>query len=152
MLFCFIYRCTFTCNGFCGLVGAQPMVWRLASYFIIMLYRFIDKYDFLFKTCGDLFIKKIVNKEVFETLLQSNSLKIERIISHGQTSPTEYEWYDQKENEWITLLKGAATLLFENGKEVHLKSGDYLNIPSHVKHKVTWTHPEEETVWLAVYY
>jgi cupin 2 domain-containing protein len=35
---------------------------------------------------------------------------------------------------------------------VVLKTGDYLNIASHVKHRVEWTDSSSETIWLAVHY
>jgi len=30
--------------------------------------------------------------------------------------------------------------------------GDSFEIPAHVKHKVVWTDPEDETVWVGVHY
>jgi len=90
-------------------------------------------------------------KEVFETLLDNEHVKIERIVSKGHTSP-ESGWYDQVQHEWVILLEGAATITFEDGKEVSLSKGDYLNIPAHTKHKVSWADPDVETVWLAVFY
>ena len=89
--------------------------------------------------------------EVFETLLDNEHLKIERIVSKGHTSP-ESGWYDQAQHEWVILLEGAATITFEDGKETNLDKGDYLNIPAHAKHKVSWTDPSRETIWLAVFY
>ena len=50
------------------------------------------------------------------------------------------------------VLKGEAVLLFEEGTTKNLKPGDYLNIPAHTKHKVEWTEPDSETIWLAVHY
>jgi len=95
-------------------------------------------------------IPEHLNIEIIEILQQSEHVKIERIVSTGQTSP-ETGWYDQPQNEWVIVLKGEAVIAFEK-KEVALKSGDYINIPAHVKHRVNWTHPRKETVWLAVYY
>lgn len=92
-----------------------------------------------------------LDEELFETLMQSEDLRIERILSHGHRSPEE-GWYDQSENEWILVLEGAGTLLFAEGGEVHLQKGDYLNIPAHTRHKVIWTDPEAITLWLAVFY
>ena len=51
-------------------------------------------------------------EEVTETLLDAASVKIERIVSHGHTSPQDF-WYDQDRNEWVVVLKGAAKLRFE---------------------------------------
>ncbi|MDQ6978270.1 MAG: cupin domain-containing protein, partial [Ghiorsea sp.] len=71
----------------------------------------------------------ILSHEVFETLLDNEHIKIERIISKGHTSPKS-GWYDQEQHEWVTLLEGAATITFEDGKETKLSKGDYLNIPA----------------------
>lgn len=95
-------------------------------------------------------IPNALPEEVFETLLQANDLKIERIISKGQCSEDGF-WYDQAQAEWVLLLKGAAELEFEDGK-VQLSAGDYLNIAAHQKHRVSWTTPDEETLWLAIFY
>jgi cupin 2 domain-containing protein len=35
---------------------------------------------------------------------------------------------------------------------VELKPGSYLNIPAHVKHRLSRTNPTLRTVWLAVHY
>lgn len=96
-------------------------------------------------------IPKDLENEVFDLLIQSNTLTIERIVSKGHTSP-ESGWHDQKRNEWVLILKGQATLNFENQGLIDLNEGDFINIPSHKKHKVTWTDPENETIWLAIHY
>lgn len=92
-----------------------------------------------------------LDTEVFNTLLESDSVKIERIISMGHQSP-ESGWYDQDKYEWLIVLKGEALLLFADGKTINMKAGDFLNIPAHKKHRVDWTDPETETIWLAVHY
>ncbi|MGP8308816.1 cupin domain-containing protein [Vibrio sp. YIC-376] len=92
-----------------------------------------------------------VSEETFEDLLCRENLRIERIVSHGQTSP-EHGWYDQEEHEWVLVLKGTGELTFENGSVKRLEAGDHINIPAHTKHKVSWTDPNQETIWLAVFY
>ena len=89
--------------------------------------------------------------EAFITLLNSDKVKIERIISKGHSSP-KAGWYDQAQDEWVIVLKGEGIILFEDGESKHLKVGDFINIPRHKKHKVEWTLPGEETIWLAVHY
>jgi len=88
--------------------------------------------------------------ELIETLLQSASTRIERVVSQGHASPNEF-WYDQSQNEWVVVLRGAARLRFED-KVVEMRPGDYVDIPAHKKHRVEWTTPDEPTVWLAVHY
>ena len=92
-----------------------------------------------------------LDEEIFELLVKSESVKIERIISKGHRSP-ESGWYDQGRNEWVIVLKGEATITFENGEEANLKAGSHINIPAHKRHKVSWTNPKAETIWLAVHY
>lgn len=88
--------------------------------------------------------------ELFATLLEAADVRIERIVSHGHVSPTDF-WYDQDRHEWVVVLKGAARLRF--GDEVlELQPGDFVNIPAHRKHRVEWTTPDEPTIWLAVHY
>lgn len=89
-------------------------------------------------------------EELFETLLISPNLKIERIISHGHNSAPD-DWYDQEQSEWVLVLQGAARLQLEDGY-INLTAGDYLNIPAHQKHRVDWTTPETATIWLAIFY
>jgi cupin 2 domain-containing protein len=92
-----------------------------------------------------------VPEELVETLLDAASLRIERIVSQGHSSPDGF-WYDQPQNEWVAVLKGAARLQFENGQAVEMQRGDYANIPAHQKHRVEWTTPDEPTIWLAIHY
>jgi len=92
-----------------------------------------------------------LTSEVFSDLLKTDAIKIERIISKGHKSP-ESGWYDQQQNEWLMLVKGRAVLTFEDQSERKLEAGDYLNIPAHQKHKVSWTDPSIETIWLTVHY
>ncbi len=89
--------------------------------------------------------------EVFEDLVASGSVRIERIVSRGQSSPDGF-WYDQASHEWVALLEGAARLQFEDGLLVELGPGDHVNIPAGTRHRVAWTAPDRATVWLAVFY
>ena len=69
-------------------------------------------------------------EEVFSEIFARPGLKIERIISQGQASPPEF-WYDQAWNEWVIVLKGGATLQFEDEPATRaLGTGDYVFIPA----------------------
>jgi cupin 2 domain-containing protein len=93
-----------------------------------------------------------LDNELFEEILAGNTFKMERIVSRGHASPEGF-WYDQEENEWVILLQGSAGLYFAGKEElVVLHCGDYVLIPRHLRHRVEWTDPHQETVWLAVYY
>ncbi len=90
--------------------------------------------------------------ELLETLLDADSVRIERIVSHGHASPKGF-WYDQEQHEWVVVLRGAARLRFEaDESSVDMKPGDFINIPAHKRHRVEWTTPDEPTVWLAVHH
>ena len=90
-------------------------------------------------------------EEFLQTLVENRQVRIERIVSRGHATP-EGEWYDQQDNEWVLLLKGAAGLAFEDGREVSMGPGDWLVIPAHRRHRVAWTDEDGDTVWLAVFY
>jgi cupin 2 domain-containing protein len=96
-------------------------------------------------------IPQELTTEVFENIVKNEAVQIERIVSKGHTSPAS-GWYEQQQSEWVILLKGQAMLLFENKSTVYLKPGDYIEIPALQKHKVSWTEPDCETIWLAVHY
>ena len=86
--------------------------------------------------------------EEFLTLFEGRSVRIERIVSRGQSSPAGF-WYDQAQEEWVMVLRGDAALEFASGEIVEMATGDYLAIPRHVKHRVART--SDETIWLAVH-
>ena len=89
--------------------------------------------------------------ELLQTLLESAHVRIERIVSRGHCSPPGF-WYDQPEHEWVLLLAGAARLTIEGREPLELKPGSFVNLPARQRHRVQWTHPDEATIWLAVYY
>ncbi|HEY4541020.1 MAG TPA: phosphoribosylaminoimidazole carboxylase [Noviherbaspirillum sp.] len=91
-------------------------------------------------------------EEFTELLVRGNGVRIERIVSKGHCSPPGF-WYDQDEAEWVLLVKGAARLRFANPDRVlELAAGEHVTIAEHERHRVEWTTPDEETVWLAVFY
>jgi cupin 2 domain-containing protein len=91
-------------------------------------------------------------EEMLQTICSGNNVNIERIISRGHSSPPGF-WYDQEKNEFVLVLQGKAGLRLEGKKDVLLlEPGDYLDIPARVKHRVEWTDPRQDTVWLAVHY
>ncbi len=89
--------------------------------------------------------------ELFEALLQQDGLKIERIISTGQTTPAG-QWYDQAQDEWVILLQGTAKLSFDDQPAQTLQVGDYLHIPAHQRHRVEFTSTAPPCIWLAIHF
>lgn len=90
-------------------------------------------------------------EELFDSLVDSSAVRIERIVSRGHRSP-QSGWYDQPQNEWVIVLKGQAVLAFDQGESVTLKAGDFIAIPAHRRHRVEWTPQDIDTIWLAVHY
>jgi cupin 2 domain-containing protein len=90
------------------------------------------------------------NKELFESLLTQENIRIERIISTGQTTPLG-KWYDQEQDEWIILLQGEAEISYEDNSRCNLSSGDYLLIQAHQKHRVEYTSTNPPCLWLAIH-
>lgn len=96
-------------------------------------------------------VPESISEELFSELLRGRSFRMERIVSRGHRSPPS-GWYDQDEHEWVVVLQGEAKISFADGSDVHLLPGSYINIPARVRHKVTWTPPDRETIWLAIHY
>lgn len=91
-------------------------------------------------------------EERFDTLMSRPGLRIERIVSTGQSSPPGF-WYDQPQDEWVLVVAGSAAVLLEGEPEPRsLKAGDHLLIPAHRRHRVEWTAPDQPTIWLAVHF
>jgi cupin 2 domain-containing protein len=90
--------------------------------------------------------------ELIDVLIEGKHIRVERIVSMGHASPPGF-WYDQDQGEFVILLKGSAGLSFEGNDQVSvMHAGDYINFPAHLKHRVEWTDPSEQTVWLAIFY
>lgn len=101
---------------------------------------------------GNLFspVKKS-DDEYLEILMSgaSSSLRVERIVSQGHKSPSDF-WYDQNECEFAAVIQGSAVLEFEDGK-LTMNAGDWVIIPEHVRHRVDFTSEEPQCVWLTVF-
>ncbi|MDD3595116.1 cupin domain-containing protein [Sulfuricurvum sp.] len=84
-------------------------------------------------------------EESFFTLYQTSTIKIEAIRSK-LSAPGEM--YDQKEDEWVVLVRGNALLEVE-GEEIPLSAGDSLHLKQRVRHRVLAT--SDDALWLAVF-
>ncbi len=91
-------------------------------------------------------------EELVEILGAGEGVRIERIVSRGHTSPEGF-WYDQEWPEFVVLLSGAARLEFADGPApLEMRPGDWLEITARRRHRVAWSDPDRDTVWLAVHY
>lgn len=88
--------------------------------------------------------------ELCQTLVEKPTVRIERIVSRGHSSEGNF-WYDQDWDEWVLLLQGQACLEFEDTRQIEMRTGDYLLIPAHCKHRVKWTQPDADSIWLAIH-
>jgi cupin 2 domain-containing protein len=86
--------------------------------------------------------------ELTTILAESGNVRIERIVSAGQTS----DWYVQAETEFVVLLEGNAAIEYLNGETVTLSKGDTLLIKPRERHKISYTSTEPPCVWLCVFY
>jgi cupin 2 domain-containing protein len=90
--------------------------------------------------------------ELFEPIASTDQFLFERILSFGHATPPG-KWFDQPRDEWVMLLSGAARLRFEGHDDaLELRPGDALLIPAHCRHRVEWTRPDGETIWLALHF
>jgi len=97
-------------------------------------------------------IPEILPDELFETLLQTPGFRLERIVSRRHATPPG-TWFDQSMDEWVLMLAGRAGLRFENPDlTLEMQPGEHLLIPAGRRHRVEWTDPDRDTVWLALYY
>jgi len=87
--------------------------------------------------------------ETFQTLLDHPGIRLERILSNGQASEEGF-WYDQKNPEWVMLVRGDAVLRFDPGGDAPLKTGDFLLIPANTRHRVESV--SADAVWLALHF
>ena len=93
-----------------------------------------------------------LDREITNILLERPGWRIERIVSTGQATP-EGQWYDQDSDEWVLIAAGAARLRIEGeAEDRELGEGDWLLLPAHCRHRVTWTRELPPTVWLAVHF
>ena len=90
---------------------------------------------------------KFSSQEIFEELYLNKDIRIEKIISYGQTTPADIP-YIQAHDEWVLILEGSAKLKLE-GEEISLQKGESLLIPANTEHWVTYTH--NPTIWLAIH-
>jgi cupin 2 domain-containing protein len=92
-----------------------------------------------------------VVQEIVDILLERPDIRIERIVSTGQAT-AQGEWYDQDRDEWVLVVAGAARLRIEGeGDDRELGEGDFIMLPAHCRHRVTWTQSEPPTIWLAIF-
>lgn len=86
--------------------------------------------------------------ESFVELARAGGARVERIASRAVT---DGEWYEQAWPEFVMLVAGSAALEFADSTTRELKPGDWALLPALCRHRVAWTDPAVETLWLAVH-
>lgn len=127
----------------------------------------------LFPSPDLLILKKVkddMKRNIFfrgriDSWVETKDLRVERVVTYGQASLTaavcetpvnqfvlliEGQVRLEVEMEKVNLMPGTGRLL-ENVK-VNLTPGDHICIPHNTRHRVDWTSPDRETVWLTVYF
>lgn len=98
----------------------------------------------------DFNIEKALDDELIEVIFENENIRVERIVSMGQITPESYV-YDQKDDEFVTVIKGNAVLYFnDDNKEIKLLEGDSILIKAGCKHQIKYT--SSPCVWLCVFY
>ena len=96
-------------------------------------------------------LPEVTTAEVSEAVVTGQGVRLERIVSLGQASPEGF-WYDQVDAEWVMVLCGKARLAIAGEhQERELGPGDAIFLEAHCRHRVTWTAPDQPTVWLALF-
>ena len=100
-------------------------------------------------TISNLFshLPHLTESEEFETLLQQENIKIERIVSSAHPDSALQR---QKHDEWVALIQGDAVLEIK-GKPHKLAPGDHLFIAAGTPHRLLSTSEEPCAIWLAVH-
>ena len=86
--------------------------------------------------------------ESFMELTRAGGARVERIASRAVTNG---DWCEQAWPEFVLLVAGSATLEFVDGTTRELKPGYWALLPAQCRHRVAWTDPAGETLWLAVH-
>lgn len=89
-----------------------------------------------------------LNEELTTLIMKNENIRVERIISTGQTT----DWYEQDQYELVFLLSGNAKIEYENKEIIELKAGDTIKIPKHKRHRVAFTSKTPPCVWLCIFY
>ncbi|ERK53458.1 hypothetical protein HMPREF1552_00430 [Leptotrichia sp. oral taxon 879 str. F0557] len=103
-------------------------------------------------------------EEVVRILTENENVKIEKIISTGQTT----DWQESDKNEFVILIQGKAEIeYFEsndykenimknqrntNNKKLQLVRGDTVLINKGERHRVSYTSKEPCCVWICIFF
>ena len=67
------------------------------------------------------------DEELFTELLRRKGVRIERIVSTGQSTPADKP-YNQEYDEWVLLVSGSAGLWFSAAKRARLSRNYFVQL------------------------
>ena len=105
-------------------------------------------------------------EEVVKILTENENVRIEKIISTGQTT----DWQESDKNEFVILIQGEAEIeYFENknfekneniienqrntnNKKLQLTKGDTILINKGERHRVSYTSKNPCCIWICIFF
>ena len=81
-------------------------------------------------------------EEVVRILAEGKNVKIEKIISTGQTT----DWQESEQNEFVILVQGEAEIEYFEDK------GDTILINRGEKHRVSYTSKNPCCIWICIFF
>lgn len=112
-----------------------------------------------------------VNEEIIKILFKNENVKIEKIISTGQTT----DWQESNKNEFVILVQGNAEIEYydnricedknfktnenimknlknTNDMKLQLGKGDIILIKKGERHRVSYTSKNPFCVWICIFF
>lgn len=112
-----------------------------------------------------------VNEEIIKILFKNENVKIEKIISTGQTT----DWQESNKNEFVILIQGNAEIEYydnricedknfktnenimknlknTNDMKLQLGKGDIILIKKGERHRVSYTSKNPCCVWICIFF
>ena len=112
-----------------------------------------------------------VNEEIIKILFKNENVKIEKIISTGQTT----DWQESNKNEFVILVQGNAEIEYydnricenknfktnenimknlknTNDMKLQLGKGDVILIKKGERHRVSYTSKNPCCVWICIFF
>ena len=112
-----------------------------------------------------------VNEEIIKILFKNENVKIEKIISTGQTT----DWQESNKNEFVILIQGNAEIEYydnricedknfktnenimrnlknTNDMKLQLGKGDIILIKKGERHRVNYTSKNPCCIWICIFF
>ena len=112
-----------------------------------------------------------VNEEIIKILFKNENVKIEKIISTGQTT----DWQESNKNEFVILIQGNAEIEYydnricedknfktnenimknlknTNDMKLQLGKGDIILIKKGERHRVSYTSKNPCCIWICIFF